>query len=78
MYYLIVFVAIILVLRLFNLLPKLSNKFWRYVDYTIAGIAFILFLVRIPPFFSGIVLSAVTYYAYRKGFFDKYLSLIHI
>ncbi len=67
MYYLIVFVAVILVLRLFNLLP-----FWRYVDYTIAGIAFILFLVRIPPFISGIVLSAVTYYAYRKGFFDKY------
>ncbi|GIS38311.1 MAG: hypothetical protein Ct9H90mP10_07120 [Actinomycetota bacterium] len=60
MYYLIVFVAIILVLRLFNLLPKLSNKFWRYVDYTIAGIAFILFLVRIPPFFfPGVVLSAL-------------------
>ena len=46
MYYLIVFVAVILVLRLFNLLPKLSNKFWRYVDYTIAGIAFILFADR--------------------------------
>ena len=72
MYYLIVFVTVILVLRLFNLLPKLSNKFWRYVDYTIAGVAFILFLLRIPPFFSGIVLSGVTYYAYKKGFFDKY------
>ena len=72
MYYLIVVVSIILLLRTFNLIPKLSKKFWRYVDYTIAGIAFLLFLVRNPPFFSGIILSAAAFYAYKKGFFDKY------
>ena len=72
MYYLIVAVSIILVLRTFNLIPKLSKKFWRYVDYAIAGIAFLLFLVRIPPFFSGIILSAAAFYAFKKGFFDKY------
>ena len=72
MYYLIVVVSIILLLRPLNLIPKLSKKFWRYVDYTIAGIAFLLFLVRIPPFFSGIILSAAAFYAYKKGFFDKY------
>ena len=72
MYYLIVAVSIILVLRTFNLIPKLSKKFWRYVDYAIAGIAFLLFLARIPPFFSGIILSAAAFYAYKKGFFDKY------
>ena len=72
MYYLIVAVLIILVLRTFNLIPKLSKKFWRYVDYAIAGIAFLLFLVRIPPFFSGIILSAAAFYPYKKGLYDKY------
>jgi len=29
-------------------------------------------LSRIPPFFSGILLSAVVFFAWRKGWLDKF------
>jgi hypothetical protein len=35
-------------------------------------VAFVLLLSRIPPFFAGILLTAVVGYAWRKGFFDKF------
>ena len=57
MYYLFTSVLILIVFRYFNLIPSLSNKFWRYVDYALIVIAFVVLLSRIPPFFSGILLS---------------------
>ena len=55
-----------------NLIPKMTNKFWTYVDYALVLIAFVLLLSRIPPFFAGILLTVVSGYAWRKGFFDKF------
>ena len=72
MYYIIAVAIIILILRTFNLIPQLSNKFWRSVDYGIVAIAFLIFLTRIPPFVSGVLLTSIAFYAYRKGVFDKF------
>ena len=72
MYYIIAVAILILILRTFNLIPQLSNKFWRSVDYGIVAIAFLIFLTRIPPFVSGVLLTSIAFYAYRKGFFDKF------
>ena len=33
---------------------------------------FVLLLSRIPPFFSGILLTVVAGYPWRKGCFDKF------
>ncbi len=72
MYYIIAVAILILILRTFNLIPQLSNKFWRSVDYGIIAIAFLIFLTRIPPFVSGVLLTSIAFYAYKKGFFDKF------
>jgi len=71
MYYLIAAILILTAFRYFNLIPKLSNKFWNYVDYAFALAAFVLLLSRIPPFFSGVILTVVLFIAWQKGFFDK-------
>ena len=72
MYYIIAVAILILILRTFNLIPQLSNKFWRSVDYGIVATAFLIFLTRIPPFVSGVLLTSIAFYAYKKGFFDKF------
>ena len=72
MYYIIAVAILILILRTFNLIPQLSNKFWRSVDYGIVAIAFLIFLTRIPPFVSGVLLTSIAFYAYKKGCFDKF------
>jgi hypothetical protein len=71
MYYLIAAILILTAFRYFNLIPKLSNKFWNYVDYAFTVAAFVLLLSRIPPFFSGVILTVVLVIAWQKGFFDK-------
>ena len=72
MYYLLTGIVIVSILRYFNLIPKMTSKFWKYVDYALVLIAFVLLLSRIPPFFSGILLTVAAGYAWRKGFFDKF------
>tara|TARA_B100001093_G_scaffold100768_1_gene92878 strand:+ start:1912 stop:2133 length:222 start_codon:yes stop_codon:yes gene_type:complete len=71
MYYLFTSVLILIVFRYFNLIPSLSNKFWRYVDYALIVIAFVVLLSRIPPFFSGILLSGVIFLAWKQDWFKK-------
>ena len=71
MYYLFTTVLILIVFRYFNLIPSLSNKFWRYVDYALIVIAFVVLLSRIPPFFSGILLSGVIFLAWKQDWFKK-------
>ena len=71
MYYLLTSVLILIVFRYFNLIPSLSNKFWRYVDYALIVIAFVVLLSRIPPFFSGILLSGVIFLAWKQDWFKK-------
>lgn len=73
MYYLFTSVLILIVFRYFNLIPSLSNKFWRYVDYALIVIAFVVLLSRIPPFFSGILLSGVIFLAWKQDWFKKFL-----
>ena len=72
MYYLLTGIIAVSILRYFNLIPKMTSKFWIYVDYALVIIAFVLLLSRIPPFFAGILLTGVAGYAWRKGFFDKF------
>ena len=72
MYYLLTGIIAVSILRYFNLIPKMTSKFWTYVDYVIVLVGFVLLLPRIPPFVSGILLTAVAGYAWRKGFFDKF------
>lgn len=72
MYYLFTSVLILIVFRYFNLIPSLSNKFWRYVDYALIVIAFVVLLSRIPPFFSGILLSGVIFLAWKQDWFKKF------
>ncbi len=72
MYYLLTGIVVVSILRYFNLIPKMTSKFWTYVDYALVFIAFVLLLSRIPSFFSGILLTVVAGYAWRKGFFDKF------
>ena len=72
MYYLLTGIIAVSILRYFNLIPKMTSKFWTYVDYALVIIAFVLLLSRIPPFFAGILLAVVAGYAWRKGFFDKF------
>jgi len=72
MYYIIAVAVLILILRTFNLVPQLSNKFWRSLDYAIIGVAFLIFLTRIPPFVSGVLLTSIAFNAYKKGFFNKF------
>ncbi|MDA9645964.1 hypothetical protein N9T02_03770 [Candidatus Actinomarina] len=50
----------------------MSNKFWRYVDYVFTVAAFVVLLSRIPPFFSGILLSGVVFFFWKKGWLDKF------
>ena len=71
MYYLLASGLVLIIFRYFNLIPNLSNKFWRYVDYLLLISAFVIVLSRIPPFFSGILLSATIFLAWKKGWFDK-------
>jgi len=71
MYYLLASGLVLIIFRYFNLIPNLSNKFWRYVDYLLLISAFVIVLSRIPPFFSGILLSATIFFAWKKGWFDK-------
>ncbi len=71
MYYLLTGIIAVSILRYFNLIPKMTSKFWTYVDYVMIIIGFVLVLARIPPFFAGILLTLVAGYAWRKGFFDK-------
>jgi len=73
MYYLFTSVLILIVFRYFNLIPSLSNKFWRYVDYAFIVVAFVVLLSRIPPFFSGILLSGVIFLAWKQDWFKKFL-----
>jgi hypothetical protein len=72
MYYLLASVLVLIVFRYFNLIPSLSNKFWRYVDYVFTVAAFVVLLSRIPPFFSGILLSGVVFIFWKKGWLDKF------
>ena len=72
MYYLLTGIIAVSILRYFNLIPKMTSKFWTYVDYVIVLIGLVLLLSRLPPFFSGILLSVVAGYAWRKVFFDKF------
>jgi hypothetical protein len=72
MYYLLTGIIAVSILRYFNLVPKMTSKFWTYVDYVLALGAFVLLLSRIPPFFSGVLLTVVAAYAWRKGYFDKF------
>jgi len=72
MYYLLTGIIAVSILRYFNLIPKMTSKFWTYVDYVLALAAFVLLLSRIPPFFSGVLLTVVALYAWRKGYFDKF------
>ena len=72
MYYLLTGIIAVSILRYFNLIPKMTSKFWTYVDYAIVIVGFVILLARIPPFFAGILLTAVAGYAWRKGFFDKF------
>ena len=72
MYYLLTGIIAVSILRYFNLVPKMTSKFWTYVDYVLALATFVLLLSRIPPFFSGVLLTVVAGYAWRKGFFDKF------
>jgi hypothetical protein len=70
--YLIIGVAIlILLLRTFDLLPKLENKFWRYLDSLIIGVALLILLSRLNPLLVGMILTLGIIYAYRKGFFTR-------
>jgi len=71
MYYILGVALLILLLRAFDLLPKLENKFWWYIDSILLGVAFLILLSRFPPFFAGIFLTLAIIYAYRKGFFNK-------
>ena len=72
MYYLLTGIIAVSILRYFNLIPKMTSKFWTYVDYALVLVAFVLLLSRIPPFFSGVLLTVVAAYAWKKGFFDKF------
>ena len=72
MYYLLTGIIAVSILRYFNLISKMTSKFWTYLDYAMVIVAFVLLLSRIPPFFAGILLTAVAGYAWRKGFFDKF------
>ena len=72
MYYLLTGIVVVSILRYFNLVPKMTSKFWTYVDYVLGLIGFVLLLSRIPPFFAGILLTVVIGYAWRKGFFNKF------
>ncbi|MDB4814430.1 hypothetical protein OAH54_03375 [Acidimicrobiia bacterium] len=72
MYYLLASGLVLIIFRYFNLIPSLSNKFWKYVDYLLLISAFVTLLSRIPPFFSGILLSAVVFFAWRKGWLDNF------
>jgi len=72
MYYLLAAAVILIIFRYFNLIPQLSSKFWQYVDYVFVFIGFVLLLSRIPPFFSGILLTLVLVIAWQKGFFNKF------
>ena len=72
MYYLLTGIVVVSILRYFNLIPKMTSKFWTYVDYALVLVAFVLLLARIPPFFSGVLLTVVAAYAWKKGFFDKF------
>ena len=72
MYYIITAAILILILRTFNLIPQLSNKFWKSVDYAIVAVAFLIFLARMPQFIQGVLLTSIAFYAYKKGFFDKF------
>ena len=71
MYYLLASGLVLIIFRYFNLIPSLSNKFWRYVDYLLLISVFVTVLSRIQPFFSGILLSAAIFFAWKKGWFDK-------
>ena len=71
MYYLLASGLVLIIFRYFNLIPSLSNKFWRYVDYLLLISVFVTVLSRIPPFFSVILLSAGIFFAWKKGWFDK-------
>ena len=53
MYYLLTGIIAVSILRYFNLIPKMTSKFWTYVDYVIVLIGFVLLLSRIPQ--EGIV-----------------------
>ena len=72
MYYLLTGIVVVSILRYFNLIPKMTSKFWKYVDYALVLSGFVLLLSRIPPFFSGMLLTVAAVYAWRKGFFDKF------
>ena len=72
MYYLLTGIVVVSILRYFNLIPKMTSEFWKYVDYALVLIGVVLLLSRIPPFFSGMLLTVVAVYAWRKGFFDKF------
>lgn len=72
MYYLLTGIIAVSILRYFNLIPKMTSKFWTYVDYVLALVAFVLLLSRMPPFFSGVLLTVVAVFAWRKGYFDKF------
>ena len=72
MYYLLTGIVVVSILRYFNLIPKMTSKFWTYVDYALVLVVFVLLLSRIPPFFSGVLLTVVAAYAWKKGFFDKF------
>tara|TARA_B100000900_G_scaffold206434_1_gene175062 strand:- start:249 stop:470 length:222 start_codon:yes stop_codon:yes gene_type:complete len=72
MYYLLTGIVLVSILRYFNLIPKMTNRFWTYVDYALVVVAFVYLLSRIHLFFSGILLIVVAGYAWKKGFFDKF------
>ena len=72
MYYLLTGIIAVSILRYFNLIQKMTSRFWKYVDYVMGLVAFVLLLSRIPPFFAGILLTVVIGYAWRKGYFDKF------
>jgi len=71
MYFIVGIGILILLLRVFNLVPQFSNKLWGYIDSVIIGAASLILLSRLPSFIAGVILTLAIIYAYRKGLFNK-------
>ena len=68
MYYLLTGIVVVSILRYFNLIPKMTSKFWTYVDYALVLVAFVLLLSRIPPFFMSVAPNIWDDAAHRHRF----------
>ena len=43
MYYLLTGIIAVSILRYFNLIPKMTSKFWTYVDYALVFVTFVYY-----------------------------------